>query len=205
MRSKGKITSWNDEKGYGFVTPLAGGRQVFIHIKAFSNRNRRPEVNDIVAFALSTDQQGRPCAAEATLAGDKVARNAPRKSSTAQIVFALLFLATVGMFVIIGRLPESVGIAYAALSLITFTAYAYDKSAAHKDARRTPEIKLLLLGLAGGWPGALVAQQMLRHKSRKAPFRRVFWATVSINCAAFLWLYTDDGRTALQAMLLSAT
>jgi uncharacterized membrane protein YsdA (DUF1294 family)/cold shock CspA family protein len=189
MRSKGKISSWNDEKGYGFVSPLVGGKQVFIHIKAFGNRNRRPEVNDIVTFALSTDKQGRPCAAEATLAGDKVAKRAPRKSSAPLIAFALLFLAAVGISVIVGRLPEMVGIAYAALSLVTFTAYAIDKAAAKRDAWRTAENTLHLLGLAGGWPGALIAQQTLRHKSKKAAFRTTFSATALINCAVFLWLH----------------
>jgi len=45
-----------------------------------------------------------------------------------------------------------------------------------------------LLALAGGWPGALLAQQLLRHKSTKVEFRKVFWGTVIINVAGFaLW------------------
>jgi cold shock CspA family protein len=117
MRSKGKIAFWNDEKGYGFVAPLAGGRQVFIHIKAFGRRNRRPEVNDIVIFSTSTDEQGRACAAQATLVGDEVPENAPLKHSALQIAFALLFLTAVGIYVLAQRLPASAGIAYAGLNL----------------------------------------------------------------------------------------
>jgi uncharacterized membrane protein YsdA (DUF1294 family) len=60
---------------------------------------------------------------------------------------------------------------------------------------------LHLLGLAGGWPGALIAQQMLRHKSKKASFLAVFWVTVLINCGALLWLHTARGQGALQALL----
>lgn len=200
MRIKGRIASWNDEKGYGFISPLGGGKQVFIHIKAFGNRNRRPEVNDIVTFARSTDKQRRLCAAEATLAGDKVTRKAPRKSSAPQIAFALLFLTAVGISVITGRLAESAGIAYAALSAITFAAYAFDKTAAKRDAWRTPESTLHLLGLAGGWPGALIAQQTLRHKSKKASFRATFWATVAINCAALVWLHTKSSGSLLETV-----
>jgi len=188
MRSKGKITSWNDEKGYGFVSPLVGGEQVFVHIKAFRNRNRRPEINDIVTFTLSTDKQGRRCAADAVFAGDKFTKRAPRNSSTPQIVLALAFLVTVVICVWMGFLPGPAGIAYAALSPVTFFAYAFDKAAARRKTWRTPENALHLLGLVGGWPGALLAQQVLRHKSKKADFRAIFWITVLINCCALVWL-----------------
>lgn len=66
MRSKGKITSWNDRKGYGFITPDGEENQVFVHISAFADRKQRPVANQEVSFALSTDKQGRPCAADVT-------------------------------------------------------------------------------------------------------------------------------------------
>ena len=78
--------------------------------------------------------------------------------------------------------------------------YAVDKSAARKGAWRTQESTLHLLSLAGGWPGALVAQQKLRHKSRKQSFRFVFWVTVLLNCGAFVWLFTPTGASALQSV-----
>jgi uncharacterized membrane protein YsdA (DUF1294 family) len=102
-----------------------------------------------------------------------------------------------------GSLPLMIGIAYCAMSLITFVAYAVDKSAAQSGCWRTPESALQLLGLAGGWPGALIAQQTLRHKSKKASFRTVFWATVLLNCVALFWLLTTAGQTALDSLLQS--
>ena len=77
---------------------------------------------------------------------------------------------------------------YTAASVVTFFAYAIDKSAARRRAWRIPERTLHLLALAGGWPGALLAQQLLRHKTAKLPFRITFWATVVLNVAGFLWL-----------------
>ena len=201
MRTKGKIASWNDDKGYGFISPLAGGKQVFIHVKAFSNRNRRPEVNDVVTYSVSKDKQGRPCAANATLAGDKVIQKTAQRSSKTAILFALLFLAAVSVSMVTGIVSEMLLIGYGGLSLITFLAYAFDKSAAQRGAWRTSEGTLLILGLAGGWPGGLIAQETLRHKSKKTSFRTSFWITVLMNCAALVWLHTDSGKVAMQSFL----
>lgn len=72
----------------------------------------------------------------------------------------------------------------AGLSLAAFLAYVFDKSAAVAGRWRISERTLHLLALAGGWPGALVAQQLLRHKTRKPEFVTVFWCTVVLNVAA---------------------
>jgi cold shock CspA family protein len=60
VRFKGKITDWNDDKGYGFVTPSGGGPRVFVHIKSFVNRQRRPVGNELVIYELTSDARGRP-------------------------------------------------------------------------------------------------------------------------------------------------
>ena len=89
---------------------------------------------------------------------------------------------------------------YFIISLLTFLVYAKDKSAAKKGAWRTPESTLHLFALFGGWPGALVAQQTLRHKSKKQPFRFVFWLTVLLNCAGLFWLFTPTGAAKLDLL-----
>ncbi|WP_203579178.1 DUF1294 domain-containing protein [Microbacterium hibisci] len=70
---------------------------------------------------------------------------------------------------------------YGGASVVAFAAYGLDKAAARRGAGRVPEQTLLILGLVGGWPGALVAQQLFRHKTRKRTFRRAFWGTVGVN------------------------
>jgi uncharacterized membrane protein YsdA (DUF1294 family)/cold shock CspA family protein len=202
VRTKGRISSWNDEKGYGFITPFDSGRRIFIHISALSNRSRRPELNEVVTYSVSTDKQGRPCAANATLAGDKLTKKASKKSSKTAMLFAVVFLATIGASTLTGHLSGILFVGYVALSLITFFAYAIDKSAAQKGDWRTSEGTLLFLGLAGGWPGALIAQESLRHKSKKTSFRAEFWVTVLVNCAALVWAHTESGKAAIQSLFI---
>ena len=201
MRTKGKVTSWNDEKGFGFITPLAGGKRVFIHIKAFSNSNRRPDINQLVTYTLSNDKQGRPCAVNATLASDRLPEKEKRKNGSLSTIGAALFLVIVGVSVLTAKIPPLILALYIAGSLLTFIVYAADKSAAKKGSWRTQESPLHLLSLAGGWPGALIAQQKLRHKSKKQSFRSVFWATVVLNCGAFLWLFTPTGAATLHSLI----
>jgi uncharacterized membrane protein YsdA (DUF1294 family) len=90
--------------------------------------------------------------------------------------------------------PLWIAAAYAGMSLLTFVVYAIDKAAARAQRRRTPESTLHMLALAGGWPGALLAQQWLRHKSVKQPFRVVFWLTVVLNVAGLVLLCSPLGR-----------
>jgi len=80
-----------------------------------------------------------------------------------------------------------------ALSILAFFFYAVDKSAARRGAHRIPENTLHLLALLGGWPGALYAPQLLRHKSVKTSFRWRFWLTVATNVGILVFLLTPQG------------
>jgi uncharacterized membrane protein YsdA (DUF1294 family) len=90
-------------------------------------------------------------------------------------------------------LPLGVPAVYLAASLAAGIAYGNDKFAAQSGAWRTPERTLHALALMGGWPGALVARRVFRHKSRKPSFRFAFWATVALNCGALVWFWWATG------------
>jgi len=70
---------------------------------------------------------------------------------------------------------------YPLVSLISPLLYWQDKRQAQGNAWRTPEKVLHASELLGGWPGALVAQQLLRHKTRKLSYQLVFWGIVLLH------------------------
>ena len=63
---EGRLTEWNDERGFGFITPLGGGEHVFVHLSAFARSDRRPEVDDLVHYATGLDARGRLRVVDAT-------------------------------------------------------------------------------------------------------------------------------------------
>ena len=204
MQTKGKITSWNDTKGFGFIAPSTGGKQVFIHISAFKNRNLQPTINQSVTYTLSTDKQGRPCAAMANYVGKRLPQKARSQKNSLPILIITVFFGIVCASAYLAKTPLLIVPFYIVISLVTFIIYAVDKSAAQKGSWRTQESTLHFLSIAGGWPGALIAQQLFRHKSKKQSFRFVFWVTVLMNVGGFVWLHTPSGMVAIQNLVANA-
>lgn len=194
MRYQGRITEWRDDKGFGFITPNGGGERVFVHIRSIPSASRRPAINQLVDFERTVDEKGRPNASKVQYArvGKKTAATPPARHLPAWPI-ALSFLGAVATLVYLGKLPMLVLAVYGAASVVAFGMYARDKYAAQRGQWRTPESTLQLLAIAGGWPGALVAQQQLRHKSSKASFLFVFRGAVLVNLVGLGWLLTTDG------------
>ncbi|MGB5290520.1 MAG: cold shock and DUF1294 domain-containing protein [Lysobacterales bacterium] len=171
MRNRGKITYWNEEKGYGLITPASNAKQVFVHIRAFKNRHLPPELNQVVLYSLSTDKQGRPCAVKVSRVSEIPYGSSKSITRLFLILMATGFIAVVGWSVPIYNMPIKILYLYLAASGFTFLVYAKDKWAARRGRWRTKESTLHTLALIGGWPGAVIAQQLLRHKSRKDAFQ----------------------------------
>ncbi len=99
------------------------------------------------------------------------------------LIFALLCAAPLLGSVLVWHRGETVLplAAYGVVSVIAFLLYWSDKHEARTDARRIPENILHAVELAGGWPGALIAQQVFRHKTRKVSYQVLFWAIVLLH------------------------
>ncbi|KFL37574.1 hypothetical protein N788_09305 [Arenimonas donghaensis DSM 18148 = HO3-R19] len=142
---------------------------------------------DLISYLPTTDQRGRLKARQIRHAGQKVAvpRSPSRVPRAALGIAALALCTALALFRVI---PFLLLVAIAGLSLLAYLMYWVDKSAAQRGGQRTPESTLHLVSLAGGWPGALVAQQHFRHKTIKQSFQSVFWGTVFLNVLAVTWL-----------------
>lgn len=204
MRYQGKITNWKDGKGFGFINPNGGGNQVFVHIKSFANRQRRPVGDEIVTYELKADVKGRAQAENVAFVGELAPSNISPERRNTSLILTASFLVFVAASAFVGKLPFAVLWLYLVGSAVAFLAYAFDKSAARNDQWRTQESTLHLFALVGGWPGALAAQRLLRHKSKKQSFQIVFWATVVLNCGALAWLFSPSGSGALRSFLGAA-
>lgn len=100
----------------------------------------------------------------------------------------VLSLAVLAWLIVTSQQSMLIAKVYGVIASLTFIAYAIDKAAAQGNRWRIPESTLHVLALLGGWPGAMLAQTLLRHKSVKKEFRLIFWITVTINLLVLGWL-----------------
>ena len=203
MRIEGAVKTWNDDRGFGFIEPFHGGQEIFVHIKAFAARTGRPEVGQRVTFEVEMTADGKKRAkrvevVKAARRNIRARNDNPAQWGTASYFAIPAFFVVLTVAAVVWKVPGWVPVLYLGASLVCFVVYAMDKSAAAAERWRVSEDTLLALGLVGGWPGAIVAQQVLRHKSNKASFRAKFWATVIVNVVGFIVLSSPLG-----AMLLA--
>lgn len=197
MKFQGTLCNWNDERGFGFIKPDGGGQDIFVNVKAFPRGQGRPADGARLSFQIETGAEGKKRAAAVAYLAAKGAMvsSGTRSVERAGPPWPVLSAVTLMGFPLLylwGWLAWGVSwyvlLAYTLLSLVTYFTYMMDKDAAAQKAWRVSEANLHMLALAGGWPGATLAQQFLRHKSKKMEFRFLHWLVTSINIAAFAYL-----------------
>ncbi len=191
MRFDGKLQSWNDERGFGFIAPSQGGQEIFVHIKSFPSGTGRPVIGLPVSFEVELGLQGKKRAKSVQFiwTGAKKVRGraeSPAPWTPLRILIIPVFALVYAFIANTWSVKPVLVLVYVFASLVTFLTYALDKSAAIRREWRTSESTLHGLSLACGWPGALLAQQVLRHKTSKESFLSVYWTTVVLNIGGFI-------------------
>jgi uncharacterized membrane protein YsdA (DUF1294 family)/cold shock CspA family protein len=207
---RGQLTKWKDDRGFGFIQPVNGGREIFLHISAIKDATRRPRLGDTIYYQPVTNKDGKISACNAFILGARSKSGSPSSSPDKTIsssffpvrdVLLLSILPLIGSIHFIWKTSNPIPIIlYPAMSLLTFALYADDKSRAKREDWRTSEQMLHLSELAGGWLGGFIAQRKLRHKSIKSSYQIVFWAIVVLHLVFWLaWLVS--GGTLLKVLL----
>ncbi|MHA3092477.1 DUF1294 domain-containing protein [Acinetobacter brisouii] len=191
MRDQGRLVEWFDDQGYGFIQPddLSKSR-VFLHIKDFAQRGPRPIVGCALDYVVIVDERGRFRAKQVAYLKASQTKNTRQTSQLVSKphsslhpitivigVYVLFLLVAIGL----RALPSWLLLYSLLINALCYWQYAQDKSAAQQNLRRVPEQTLHLFSLLGGWPAAWFAQQKLRHKTQKQPFRQIYFATIVLN------------------------
>lgn len=192
-RRTGVITTWNRDRGFGFIRPDDGAADVFLHVRGVARGMDIPEAGSRVEYELETTPEGKTRARN-TMPSGLSARDRRRATSPGPRASAFGFVAILAFLVLylivaaVWSPPYWAPAVYIGTSAAAFLVYGIDKAAAREGAWRTSESTLIVLGLIGGWPGAIVAQQLLRHKTRKVSFQTLFWVSVVVNVVVFVAL-----------------
>ena len=243
---EGRVVRWNDARGFGFIRPDDGGKDVFLHISCMAGLGP-PPVGSRWVFSAAADPKGRGLrvleAAPAAGVGEpsrigssslaasgaqptslqrprssrhgrrrghqgghatsrRVTRRdqplrAPPLNPTTWLVAAATLFCLVAVSVRFATTGWVLAL-YPLMSLVAYLMYARDKLSAIRGQWRVPESSLHLIELLGGWPGAYLAQQMMRHKTAKGSYQAVYWLIVLLHVAtATLWLAAPGFVSAL--------
>ncbi|MDI1229665.1 MAG: cold shock and DUF1294 domain-containing protein [Methylobacter sp.] len=197
---EGVIKSWKGDKGFGFIQPNGGGKDVFIHIRDLAHSNYQPQQGDDVCYKVVIDKNGKIRACDAFIKGQEISqlykrkcfkKNQKTKREYRSGMPSILFIAAIpfgfSAVPIKGQHNFIPFFVYLVMSLLTSIVYASDKAKAHKNDWRTSESTLHMLEFLGGWPGALITQHVIRHKNKKISFQITFWIIVIIHIA----IWTD--------------
>lgn len=198
MRDQGRLVEWFDDKGYGFIQPNDASKdRVFLHIKDFARQGPRPIVGCALEYTVLLDGEGRFRAQQVMylkasqtqkiLPKPKNVKVQQQKLKPMQIACVGYILA-LAVFTLLGLLSGMVLLFISIINAMTYWLYAQDKEAALLGNRRVPEQTLHILSFLGGWPTAWLAQEKMRHKTQKQPFRKIYFCTIALNILLILWL-----------------
>lgn len=191
----GTVTSWKEDKKFGFIKTATSGKEVFFHISDVKRGSRKPAVGEVLQFEIYTDSDGKKRAVNVSRY-EKIAQRKQTFQTQSMLLLAIPILGSL-ILAFYGRyLPV---IAYLVAIPLSFYAYRDDKQKAQTRQWRTPEATLHLLDLLGGWYGGFYAQRKLYHKNKKGSFQAVFWTIVVAHLSGWLYIIVTVGKGYFQS------
>ncbi len=202
MRASGKIVSWDRVKGCGYALAKAGTSEIFIESKDFEESHYQAVVGQQIKFEISETKRGAPTGHSIKFTGERI--HTKNRSWYGFTWGAIALLAVFVSWLYIAKvIPLALLACYAFVSFISFSCYYIDKRAARKDLWRLSESNLQLGALLGGWPGALLAQGVFRHKIRKPLFLLVFYIIVSLHIGLLGFYLSEQGNVLIRSALIN--
>jgi cold shock CspA family protein len=105
MRSHGTLSKWNDERGFGFITPAGAGGDLFVHVSAFPKDGMRPRLGEVVSFEIESGSDGKSRAVRLMRPGSRATPRQARRGKSPQparglgaALLGLLAVAAIGAY-----------------------------------------------------------------------------------------------------------
>lgn len=196
---KGSLIMWNDQKGFGFIRLEGGEEDYFVHISSFKKgMSRRPAIGDSVQFHPANDS-GKKRATYALLENLDASPQTPGPFELkpvlrpwyVNVLIAIPLLLSGYLLLMAKPLPF---FCYVTLSILTMILYGLDKANAAMRKWRVPEIYFYILELMGGWPGALMAQNRLRHKTRQTAYLVILRCIIALHLTGWIFYFLRTAR-----------
>lgn len=196
---KGSLIMWNDQKGFGFIRQDGGEEDYFVHISAFKKgMSRRPATGDSVQFHPANDSgKKRATYAQLENVDREIQKPVPFELKPVlrpwyvNVLIAIPLLLSGYLLLMAKPLPF---FCYLTLSILTMFLYGLDKANAAMRKWRVPEAYFYILELMGGWPGALMAQNDLRHKTRQTVYLMILRSIIALHLFAWVFYFLKTAR-----------
>ncbi len=103
---KGVLKTWKEDRGFGFIKPDDGGKDIFIHISALGAVSRRPITGDVIYYQIAKDNRGKYKAINAQIEGvsliddkaEDLLKTGSRKKMAVVMAIGLIIIIAVAVF-----------------------------------------------------------------------------------------------------------
>lgn len=80
----GTLTKWNDDRGFGFITPASGSAEIFVHVSAFPHDGTRPRIGELISYEIEPGDNGKMRAVRIMRPGSRRAPRVPKRQDTSK-------------------------------------------------------------------------------------------------------------------------